>query len=480
MPKLKQPEPLKELVFDFIVTHCASYCHQLSVKGDLEKLRQSITEIKLEVFSWLPPILGQHAEFCEKFFETFLGFGYDLLKSSGRVRPLAHNRAAVEIMMDVEIRGLRCSDLHLEYLDSPDYCRFQNIDALKMHNPPYEFVNHNVLRCFRLENLTQLWMISWCGDRELEIIGRRCRKLQLLNIMNSVNVSEEGLRALRPCTDLRVIDFRGCASKLTNNAVNRLLSDLKKLEEFNVIEDEYFPGRDEIKTYDPCSRRQTLVCPSMKRYCFRGSVQNSDLDAVVTLFPHLTHLQFCCEILGDLRKLQNLQSLKELSFWGSYSVIRHLGPLLKIIGENISVIKLNLPTTVVGHLSQLDVNFVHEYCKNIQEFVFAFRPRMHMDELLIRSFMKLKKLAIEHCYMRIATIEFQEMPELEDLTLVDFEPIVDIISSIMLDNTRFGKLKTFYSPTLDSTDHQRLHDLNQIAKERNLDFSIVFLDDCSL
>ncbi|XP_046600767.1 uncharacterized protein LOC124295296 [Neodiprion lecontei] len=476
MPKLKQPTSLQELVFDFIVNHCANYCHQLSLKGDLEKLRQTITEIKTELFPWLPPILGQPSEFCENFFEIFLLRGYDTLKSSNICRPIAHNRAAAEIMMDVEIPGLICSDLHLEYLDIRDYRRFKILDALKM----YDFPVFQALDYFPLENLTELWMINWCTNHELEIVGSRCRKLKILNISYSRNVTDDGLRALRPCADLRVIHFRCSVSKVTNDAINELLSTHTKLEEFNTISVKYLPGRDEIRIYDPCSRRQTLVCPSVKRYCIRGAVWSSDLNAIVTLFPNLTNLQFCCRSLIDLRVLQNLKNLKVLCFLGIHSVIIYIEQLLTVIGENISVIEIKMSSTAVGHLTQNDVNFVHKFCKNIQEFVFSYRPTIRMDKLLMPSFMKLKKLSIERCFMLTATIEFQEMPELEDLTLVNFEPIVDIISSIMLDNIRFGKLKMFHSMILEGKEHQRLNGLNQIAKEMNIDFSVVFFGDFEL
>ncbi|XP_046489905.1 uncharacterized protein [Neodiprion pinetum] len=480
MPKLKQPTPLTELVFDFIVNHCANYCHQLSLKGNLEKLRRTINEIKTELFRWMPLVLRQRAAFCSSFITTFLGLGYDVTSSDGLVRPAAHNKAAIEIMMDVEIPGLRCTDQHLGHLKVRDYHRFQTINTLDMRNPRFGYRLHDVLSRFRLENLTQLVLVGWCNNQALEVIGSRCRNLRLLNISNSQRVGDVGLLALLPCTDLRNIDFRACATRITYDTVNTLLSTFTKLEQFNTINHEYYPGQDQTKAFDPCKRERTLVCPSMDRYCFRGTVYNSDLDAVVTLFPNLSRLQFCCNMVGDYQILQNLHNLEELSFWGDVSIVPHLWQLLRIIGENISVLNLHMPNGIPGLFTQNEVNFVHECCKNIREFSFGFVSRIDMDKLLIRPFMKLKKLVIIHRHMRTATIEFQEMPELEDLSLTYFDPIVDIISSMMFDNTRFGNLKKIKCPILDATDHQLLHHLNLIAKERNLDISVVFVGSKSL
>ncbi|XP_046489903.1 uncharacterized protein [Neodiprion pinetum] len=478
MPKLKQPTPLKKRAFDFIVTHCASYCHQLSVKGDLEKLRQSITEIKSEVFSWLPPILNQLSEFCERFFDEFSKFGKEMAKSGGRVRSMTHRKVAVEIMMDVEIPGLRCSDLHLECANRSEYRRFQSIEVLIMQSPSHAFPSSKAMSYFRLENLIEIWLITRCNNQELRIIGTHCKKLQILNITYSRYVTDDGLRALQMCADLRVIDFVG--SVISNDCINELLSTHKKLEEFNIIKHDYLPWAGRVEVYDPCSRARELVCPSIRRYCARGPVSEANLIAITVLFPNLTYIQFCCQFFSDLTVLKNLKHLTELSFLSSYSILSHVRHLLTTVGENISSLEVKMSFRGNEYFKQDDVNFIYKLCPNIQELILPYDPNAPHDILVVPPFNKLKVLSLKNSSSWEATVEFHQLPELETLMLANFTPIVQIVERAMFDNVKFPKLKRFCSMLLTARRDTGLDDLNTVARERNLDFKIVTISDHDL
>ncbi|XP_068994192.1 uncharacterized protein [Neodiprion pinetum] len=223
MPKPKQPSSLKSISFEAMVAHFVDRCDRLSIDGVSRRLRRQISLIKHHLH---PRLLSNlFAEFCSVFLEEFYRVGIN----RSELRPDGHNRAVLEVMMDLEIPGLKCGGDILRFLDLRDSHRFRGLRKLDLDG----FWDHGprTLAKFRLQDLAELCYPRNCTDLDLEVVGQRCPKLQVLDVAGSVKVTDRGLRALSSCPDLRVLDLYCC--RVTDDGVNELLSTHRKIEEFN-------------------------------------------------------------------------------------------------------------------------------------------------------------------------------------------------------------------------------------------------------
>ncbi|XP_046748801.1 uncharacterized protein LOC124412720 [Diprion similis] len=477
MPKHKQPTLLQEMAFDLLVTHFVEYCQQQSsYQQNSRTLRESIVLIKKQLFPRLPPNLSMISDFCTRFFDAFQVSCWKGSSAVHRTNRDSYIAEALEMMMDVKILRLQCTQSHLYHLDHNDFHRFQGLQVLQIHTLSSIHVMPGVLGYFCLENLTELHLPKQCTNLDLKIIGSRCPLLQVLDINDSPDVDDEGLRALQPCSDLRVIDF--CFLKVSNDGVNELLSAHKKLEEFNVritVRPRVYLGLD----FDVLSRPKTLVCPSIKRYCILRlkPVTNAHLLAIVALFPNLIHLRIYDQLVGDLRILQKLERLKELDLSDCTSRPRanNLRQLLTVKGENISSLGMKNLYRVGFYLTQSDLDFIYKFCKNIESLKFVYERQVWMDTLVVPPFPKLKILDVEarrfnnNGFPHHAVIQFGEMLQLEILRFENFGPTIKITESIMFDNVRFPNLKKVLCGEAEIDGARRI---NKIARDNNLDFSM--------
>ncbi|XP_046436357.1 uncharacterized protein LOC124188067 [Neodiprion fabricii] len=470
MPKRKEPALLQDLAFDSMVSHCVDYCQKTSCHLDSKKLRKCIAKIKSQLFPLLPPNLSLVEDFCIKFFEVF--------KLTCWERSAMHRESyiakALEIMMDVKIPNLRCSHAYLNYLDCNDFHRFRGLESLEIETFPSYDVS-GILEYFCLENLRELYLPQQCNNNDLAIIGSCCPLLQVLDVSNSPDVDDYGLQALQPCSDLRVLDF--CFWRVSNVGVNDLLSAHPKLEELNArktVRLRMCVGLD----FDLLSRPLTMVCPSMKRYCVRFKpVTNEILHALITLFPNLTYLRIFGQVEGDLRLLQKLKMLNALDFSGgvSHPSTNNLRELLTIIGANISSLDMKNLYCVGVFLTQDDMNFLYESCKNVEYLTFVYERSSCGDKLVVPPFPKLKELDVEakrfnnNRFPSHAEIEFGVLNQLETLRFENFGPIAKITESIMFDHVRFPNLKKVLC---EEADEEGMRKINKIAKDNNLDFTM--------
>lgn len=461
MPKFKQPVSLQELTFDTLVLHVGNYCDKLSEKGLLAELIHCVADMKKLIRNHLSGIL--FAEFCTRFCHTFYYIG----ENRGEDRPDSHQRAVLEILMDVENVGLTCEGSIVKFLDPGDAHRLQGLKVLDWSELEYSKSVPRGLENYRLQHLTTFISPRICTDHVLEIIGSRCSELKVLKIVGSKDVTDRGLRALNRCSDLRLLNVHYCP--VSDNCINELLNVLKKIEQFNVG-DFYTIGEE---SFDVLSRSISLVCPSVKCFALKSDpTTDAHLRSVVALFPNLTDLRFCCPFTGDLCILKDLRSLTKLDFGyssGGFS-IANLKQLLTSVGSQLSHLTLRSPV----YVTQNDLNFIFEVCGNIERLRFSYKPCRPMDKLVIPPFRRLKYL---ECLASVwgnnfrASLEFCEMLELEVLYVQRFDAIFEMTETIMLDNVKFPNLKnvrTFYN-TSDVTDR-----IAQIAENNNLDFSFEF------
>lgn len=460
MPNIKQPSSLKKMAFHSLVKHVVSYCDKLSVPGSLTKLRRGIILVKEQVRNHLSGIL--FAKFCRGFLNRFYRLGTRPLDE----RPASHYKAALEIAMDIEIVGLRFEGCTVRYLDPRDALRIHRLDSLDWSEFQFCETKPRGLENFRFQNLTTFVFPRLCTDEDLLIVGRRCLKLQILMIQESSKVTDRGLRGLKSCSELRVVCLHNC--RVSDDGMNELLSMHEKLEEFNMPK--YYSNGD--KSFDVTSRSSSMTCPSIKRVCIQSTpVTNEHLQSVVELFPNLTHLRVCCQLMGDLCKLKDLEKLTELNFSCGYRCFRteNLKQLVKIVGGRLTTLNM-LHCNPRVYLTQEDLNFLLEFCCNLQCLRFDYGPVQTMDRLVIPQFQKLKELECSTllqysgCHV---DLEFGNMPALENLKIDGFQVTMEAMKLLMLDNVRFPKLKVLIIPY---ASEECVNRLMEIAVQKNLDF----------
>lgn len=428
MPLRKDLPSLQNLASDSLLDHIVYRCDELSVNESLEELRRGISVIKKDVFSRLPACFL--AQFSTRCVEQFSSEG----------RPLGHCEAVLEIIMDMDIDGLRCGSSALKCMDFQQAHRLRGLIELDLtlfldrNNVPKDFS----IEKFHLTDLVTLIFPRHCTNRDLEIIGRECPKLEVLKVGFSSGIRDEGIRALKSCRELRVIDLYGCP-KVSGSAINHLLSVHKKLEVFSA-------EGGFLYSLDPSTQ-----CLSMRHFSVDPSanIKHAELHCIVAKFPNLTYFAAEDSVVRDLTVLKSLNKLRGIGLgftrpyiYGGY--LDHywfsLPGLLEIIGANITELYVSLR-------NQHDLNVIFESCPNIEDLGFHAK----YTDLIIPPFPKLKKLvsnAVIHqrMYHPVRTpmppnIEFNVMLNLEFLSLKDFSVNFSAIKSMIFDDIKFPKLK---------------------------------------
>lgn len=459
---MKQPTSLRAMAMDLLVDTILRLCTKLSEDmGPGEEFLREISAIREEVCKYVP----------RNFLGEFISAVIDKFHRRAN-RTYAHY-GVTELMMDVEIIGLRSG---LAFTHDEDVHRIRGLVEL---NPNEDvFLPHEALENCCLSYLRVLVLSRKCfTDHHLTVIGKNCPRLQSLNMSGS-SVTDEGLRALSPCRDLRVVDIRGC-EQVSHLGMNNLICEHAKLEDFSCgswIE-------SERKYSDGCNSMSRLdrPCLSMKRFCvFTDVVTNTHLGHVVEKFPNLTRFETRFESLGDISILKSLNNLEGISLecTSDYSnqevgrVWRSLEELFSFIGENITSLELSyyLGERCVSDPGNL--NYILKACPNI-EYLTCYRG---FYDLVIPSLKKLRGLSLYTTWRSIdndsSTISFDleksgTMYNLESLKLSGFEVSFETVKSIMLDNIKFPKLTKLetFGMTYDEYD-----EIIQIIKNNNLQF----------
>lgn len=222
MPKLKPVASLQSMAMDAYFEFVVQFCNRLSATGGPGRFRSGVYAIRDQICSGLPnPFL---VEFATKFLDEFL------LNTRNRL----FHEVALEMVMDVEIPGLRLKGHNLHYLDPHEEgYRFQTFEELDLTSfvlgndePMFRFLHE-----FHLQDLVTFVYPQYCTNDDLTIIGMNCPKLETVRVTDSDYVTDEGLRGLSPCLNLRAACFRGCCN-VSYIGLNRLLSTHDKLEDF--------------------------------------------------------------------------------------------------------------------------------------------------------------------------------------------------------------------------------------------------------
>lgn len=453
MPKTKQPVQLQNLALDFLLEYVVNVSNRLGSKDSLGEFRRAISFIKEYIFTRIPWFLI--ADFCDKFLDQF--YEKDCSDDCKTI--------ALDLLMDTEIIGLRFKGPMVTYFDMKNANRLKKLKELDLSNFPSHL--DMSLDNFQLCDLRIFICTQRCTDLHLKVIGRNCPKLEVLKIHWSKEVTDEGIRALNSCSDLRIVDISECS--VSHDGRNLLLAVHKKIEEF-ICTNEFHDHLD------------STLCPAMSRLVLEStneSPTSDHLKSIVKKFPNLIYLEMKEMIAFDLKILKYLDKLEGLSIFFSDSMMyddvesiwEEFKELIKFIGKNF----ISLEFTCWNHgffWEQDGINFVFKHCPNLEYLKFDFGGGL----LVIPPFPKLKKLipniAIEFESIEILDdpkIEFDKLVELETLSLHNFEVNFHIIESIMLDNVKFPKLSVIQTICMKPED---LTEIERVAKTSNLNFKI--------
>lgn len=201
MPPWKQPAPLWDLSMNFLVDLFWTHFDKCSTEGSIEKLRAFMTVMKKDICPRIP------RELEPKFYDRFVIKSWKYPRRQSREYPDDHLRLVIELVMDRPIVGLKCQ-FHYLPLNPDDAHRIQGLVELCLGNfqapVPYS------LRTFQLKDLTVLDYIFRCTDDDLIVLEKNWPKLQRVNVRSSESVTDVGLRALIPCSNLSSLCATSC------------------------------------------------------------------------------------------------------------------------------------------------------------------------------------------------------------------------------------------------------------------------------
>lgn len=463
MPKLKQPASLQNASMDVLVVFLADHCDRLSIANSLAELRQVIAGIKKDVSPHIPWHLSM------EFHSRFLKEVENLQELRMDQAPDLHQKAILEVLMDHKIKGLRCEGQIVTYLHPCDAGRFDELRLLDLSF--FCTPMHRIrLEDFHLKNLTTLNYIEWCRDADLKVIGRHCPVLKFLNVTDSPKVTDRGLRWLVPCSEIRSV-IVACCRRVSQAGITELLSVLTEIE--------HLSGWSEYGNYGfDCFSNLDLetVYPRIKSFTIvLDRISNDHLKAVVLKFPNLTSFGIIGLLAADLMLLKPLNQLAKLDFSSASGLSwDELRKLLPFIGANITDLKTRCPNRAAACISQSDLDLLFEICPNLELLAIDYKAHSRGQKLIIPPFKKLKEL---ECRIprgfarRRAVLEFDEMPELEDLLIDRFYMTAGTLKSMMLDSMTFPKLKLLKISEI--TGSYSIDDIRIIAIDNNLDFEIL-------
>lgn len=470
MPPLKQPAPLRAMAMDLCAETILRLCINLIEKYSDEKLRQAISTVRRSVCDYVP--------------EYFLGELLNaVIKRSSRRRncPDAHKHV-MELLMDVDVTGLELR-ISTFGVDVKDVYRFRGVVELDMGShsiseSPQFFKN------YQLSELRKVSVVK-CSDRDLTVIGRNCSSLRSLKYTYSP-ITDEGLRALDQCRELRVLDISDC-DQISHIGIIHLMSELAKLEDL-CCGSWLVHSRP---SFDGCSFLSYLErpCSSMKRFHVSTvDLTDEHLRQVVEKFPNLTSFEPTCQSLGDMSILKSLHNLERIDLFGlaSYSsaqvvdrVWRSLKQLLSVIGENVKSLELPYNLSARCDSESRILIYILGACPNIEHLRCFHRSY----DIVIPSTQKLRVLHLDTDQIdRDSGIVFDveksgTMANLEKLDLENFQVSFETIKAIMLDNVKFPKLAWLGTGGVMSEEWDEIY---EIIKNNNLKFNYwcpKYLDD---
>lgn len=461
MPKLKQPVSLRDAAMDSLVVLCANYCDDHSTKDSLEKICKGVDFMKQEICTQLPPQLD--AEFCYEFVHKFLWS-----ECEGFIeRPKSHIQAVTEILMGRKFIGFICPERLTLYLDPDHVNRIIGLAELYLsRSATYILANY----C--LEDLRVLVYQSRCTDSDLEVIGENCRKLVRLDFRDSRNVTDMGLRALSPCSNLRSVLLLG--SSCTTKGIIELLAANTRIRKLLSRYDHPEGG-----SYHFYSLPNSPMYPSIEsftidtRNCHTTVNLNDALQCISVKFPNLKSLSVFVngDKISDLKLPHSLSLIPELELIVRCFTVRsnEFQNLFNLIGANLK--KLSF-VRGDGTTRQIDLDCIFKFCPNLEELTFRSGAERYGDKLAIPEFEKLKIFTSKSGFYTIAAkLEFGKMCALEELQL-DGNRIFTLeeLKSIILDHVKFPNLKVIR--LFHFANPEVFRQLRKIVKVNNLDLEL--------
>lgn len=494
MPKLKEVDFLYELANRALVSRVVQCSKEFywTCAGDssLIELREAIAAIKATILPRIPLYLK--TEFLASLINDCGSF----------VRDESHGKAILEMIMDIDDVGLRLTGQIVRFLepdDAPRLKRLKELDLSHVWRNDDDIYSRTSLPVnfdkFHLNDVTLIKYPNLCTDSDLEIIGRNCPNLEVLDLFGSGKITDAGISFLSGCPNLRVLKVDHCP-KVTHVSLSFLLSGHKNLKVFSYgYEGGYRPTLGDVPVFVSVKRRRerspfdmlsgldfAVQCPSLTRFVyendrrFRPAVE---LKSVVTKFPNLTYLRIKCIQVEDLTALIHLKKLTELRVDFDYEFRVDIQERLWLnLKEALTVIGANLTSLTLHHgspLTQSYVNFVFESCPNLEHlqidqgehdvFTLAIPPFPKLRELIICPAASHDESSSSDDVEPI--LHFGEMFNLEILSLIHMKVDYIFLESIMFDNVKFPKLRLVKT---NSVKHEDLEKIEQTARDNNLDF----------
>lgn len=456
MPKLKQPATLQSIVMDSLVEFVMQFLDNLNDNGSSEDFRQGISVIKDDVRDRMPALIL--VAFITAYEKQLTRRLYDERWKS------SNYKTALLMLMDVEIIGLKCDEEILAYVDPQDMHRFQvltELDLSYVDDP----VIHRFIETCDVNGLTTFTFSGGCTDDVLRLITDKCSNLRVLKIPRS-NITDNGLRALIPCKNLRVIDISNCKG-VSHPGLSHLLSSHDGLEELSYS----YRCASSDNAFDFLS---CLEKPCLSIKCFRfqtNVVSDANLRSTVAMFPNLTNFELTCERIGDLAILRSLSKLREIGvrFFDRIqpptleSAWRGLRELLTFIGPKITTLEFSFYRRTCVTDEQA-LHFIYEHCPNIECLKFDYVSQ----DLVVPPFRQLRVLCLFAHTDEISfqLDKFEPLLNLEVLHLIYYKVNLETVKLMMLDE-KFPKLAGF--ATSCRWDDEAI---NRIASENNLDFKL--------
>lgn len=460
MPCVKQPAPLQDTAMGVMVEYFSTLCHKYGGENSLHKLRQAVAFIKQNVGSNMPK------KFAVEFYNGFLGTLS--LRDHLRLRTaFCHLRIALDIVMDETLIGLKCTSQILNSLRPKEISRVRGFTEIKLQiAAPYS------LRKLHLEHVTTFIHKYACTDSNLVVVGQCCPKLNHVDVSSSSEVTDVGLYGLCSCPNLRYLSV-ACCPAVSLEGLNHFLSKNKSVRELFAWQHTNDTGFDFHD--DPEADHYEAVHPSIESFTmtqdFFASIEHYDLNRLVNKFPNLRSVKLYGKFAGDLCILKSLKNLSKIDFVSDEgSTWAELEPLLKCVGSQITTLVVRYGAV---DIRQRDVDSMFQLCENLEFLRIECWAESDPVKLVIPSSQKLKDLyCVDLAETEVIdiTLEFGQLPQLENLQIHGFPMSTNQIESIILDHINFPNLKRIGIPDFWIRDDVK--GLARIAKNKNLNLKL--------